>query len=215
MPIYQFSCKHPACGHPHTVGMQLRAFESAEARGFKFLKCPRCKRAGTSKVDIAAQARSQAVHGDDFTFFENAPDEILRGERTRTTTKAEAKRLMAESGVRLSGKSGKQKFDANSGVQRETATQIMERWRAEGRALPKTHVATDVATPAATKSDVSTSQNVATVSTEPVDSGAVVVPTLATSWPGLKKQAKSLGLNIPSKMRRPEVERLVRKALHI
>lgn len=109
MPIYAFKCS--GCDYTFDEGMSVATFKAKKADahgGFRFKTCGRCKRKGRIVHDALRQYQSQSPpQMDSYTFYENAPDAILRGERQRTVTKSEAKRLLSEHGLMDAGKSAK------------------------------------------------------------------------------------------------------------
>ena len=229
MPIYAFKCT--MCPYTYEEGMPLAVYVARredEHNGFRHKTCGRCKRKGTIVTDTAAQARTLAVHRDEFTFYENAPDEILRGERTRTTTKAEAKALLKEHGMTMAGKEGKLK--RKPPVDKAA---IVAKWESDAAAAspvkkagrlpaPLPHIAPVVA-PWAGGSGTSPSHAAASA-VKKIDTIREQKPKVVdiirdpdlimkAEWPTLKKVSRRLGLNAPSTTKRPELERLIRDGI--
>jgi hypothetical protein len=111
MPIYAFKCD--GCRHTFDEGLTVAVFTARRDdpnNGWRFMTCTRCRRKGRIVYDAIRQYQSQPPpQMDAYTFYENAPDEILRGKREVTVTKAEAKQLLSEHGMVEAGISAKQK----------------------------------------------------------------------------------------------------------
>jgi len=187
MPIYTLACVR--CEHSSGQGFTVAGFRAQEAQGFLFLRCGRCKRRGTLKHDFMADARSQVVHRDEYTFSENAPEEHLVN---KTVSKAEAKAILKKHGLVEAGNLPKRK--STSHTRTYTEAEIVARWAAERGA----------------SEDKPTENNQVAVDTDVVEADTIVAET----WPALKSQAKSLGIKVPSTTKRPELERLVREQLN-
>ena len=210
MPAYTHACTR--CRHTYIKHMQvamwkeLLAQRDEHTKCFPMERCPRCKIRGRVVHDFCGDAQTQASHDTGYTFYENAPDEILRGEPERRCTKAEAARLMKEHGLVEGGAEGKLCSDD------ERKRRMLARFKKDE------------------EDDVETSSRIGRMADridnlshlEPVSSDKLSKPvdrltgpgaTLATRWSDLKRQAKALGLSIPPSKKRPEVERLVQEAL--
>lgn len=187
MPIYTLNCSR--CEHSSGQGFTVAGFKAQEQQGFLFLHCPRCKRRGTLSHDFMADARSQVVHKDEYTFAENAPEDHLVN---KTVTKAEAKAILKKHGLVEAGVEAKRRTAPHTRTY--TEEEIKARWAAE-RAL---------------RTDKPTENNYVAVDTDVVETDTIVAKT----WPALKAQAKSLGIKAPSTTKRPELERLVREQLN-
>ena len=187
MPIYTLACKR--CEHKSERGFTLAGFMAQEAQNFGFIHCPRCKRRGSLSHDFMADARSQVVHQDGYTFAENAPEDHLVG---KTVTKAEAKAILKKHGLVEAGASSKRDSKTNTRVY--TQKEIVERWAANRNAGV----------------DEPIENNEVDIDTNAVEEDTIVAET----WPALKAQAKSLGIKAPSTTKRPELERLVREQLN-
>lgn len=111
MPNYAFKCE--GCDYTFDEGMSVATFAARKAdehNGFRFKTCGRCRRKGRIVHDALRQYQSQSPpQMDSFTFYENAPETILKGQRQLTVTKTEAKRLLKEHGLAESGRAAKQK----------------------------------------------------------------------------------------------------------
>jgi hypothetical protein len=132
-----------------------------------------------------ADVRSQVVHSDEYTFAENAPEEHLVN---KTVTKAEAKAILKKHGLVNAGKLPKR--ESKSHVRSYSQKEIAERWSTE-------------------KESKSNENNKVDVDTNAVEEDTII----ANTWPGLKAQAKSLGIKVPNTIKKPELERLVREQL--
>lgn len=219
MPMYTLKCGR--CEHSTEQGFTYSAFKAQTSQGFRFLRCKRCNRRGSLDHDFMADARSQVVHKDEFTFAENAPD----GLSGRTFTKKEAAALLKERGLALSGKEGKKK--SSSGTRTSTEQEIVKRWAEKKEANKKapkaqeTSVVTEAAPkkttqkkePSSDKKSLSLLKRANLAQNDGVDSDILSQDTIAGTWPALKKQAKCLGISIPRTMKRPELERLVRESI--
>ena len=172
------------CAHATEQGFTVNAFVAQKERGFTYITCPRCRRRGTMSHDFVADVKTQSSHGGEYTFAENAPEDHLVGE---TMSKAEARKILKKHGLIESVKESKRNL--NVGTKRYTQNEIVKRW-SENRAQEST---TD-------KKRVDTSTT---------EADTIVSKT----WPGLKKQAKDLGIKVPTTTKRPELERLVRESL--
>ena len=186
MPIYTLKCIR--CEHSSGQGFTVSGFKAQEQQKFLFLHCPRCKRRGTLSHDFMADARSQVIHRDEYTFHENAPEDHLVN---KTVTKAEAKAILKKHGLVEAGVAPKRKSTSSTRIY--TQAEIVERWAAKRAA----------------QADKSTENNHVAVDTDVVEADTIVAKT----WPALKAQAKSLGIKAPSTTKRPELERLVREQL--
>tara|TARA_R100000963_G_scaffold33931_1_gene26684 strand:+ start:159 stop:713 length:555 start_codon:yes stop_codon:yes gene_type:complete len=181
-----YSFKCKRCDHKSEKGFTVAGFTAQKEQDFMFLKCGRCRRRAVLEHDFIADVRTQSSHSDEYTFSENAPEEHLVGE---TVSKGEAKKILKKHGLVEAGLLPKK--DVNAGTRRYTEEEIVKRW-AENRA------------------------NAIESIDKPVDTDAIEVDTIvSTTWPGLKKQAKELGIKVPSTTKRPELERLVRESLAI
>jgi len=192
MPMYTFSCKR--CKHEQTNGLTVAGFVAAKSQEFLFMRCGRCNRRGTMSHDFIADAKTQASHGDEFTFHENAPEERLVG---KTVSRKEAKAILKKHGLAESGASGKRR--SHSGTRTYREQEIVDRWEA-ARAKPDT---AEVAT-----------EEVSSGVDKLVDTNVGELDTMVCdSWPGLKSQAKRLGIKVIPTIKRPELERLVRERI--
>jgi len=187
MPIYTLACTR--CEHSSGQGFTVAGFRAQEAQKFLFLRCSRCKRRGTLKHDFMADARSQVVHRDEYTFSENAPEERLVN---KTVTKSEAKAILKKHGLVEAGNLPKGR--STSGTRSYTEAEIVARWAAERESSQDKH----------------DKNNQVAVDTDVVEADTIVAET----WPALKAQAKLLGIKAPSTTKRPELERLVREQLN-
>ena len=218
MPMYSLKCVR--CEHDTVLGFTVSAFKAQCAQGFRFLRCKRCKRRGSLEHDFMADARTQVVHRDEFTFAENAPDELAG----KTFTKKKAAALLKERGLALSGKEGKRKSMTNRRV--ITEKEIVQRWEKKKEAAPAVNqvpapvptaieaVEAPVIAPAVSdKKSLSLLQRANVSKSEGLDSDTLSQDTIADTWPGLKKQAKDLGISMPRTIKRPELEQLVRERI--
>tara|TARA_R110002051_G_scaffold33348_1_gene74889 strand:- start:1042 stop:1563 length:522 start_codon:yes stop_codon:yes gene_type:complete len=168
--------------------------------------------------DFVADVKTQSTHSGEYTFAENAPEEHLVGQ---TVSKTEARKILKKHGLIESVKAGKLK-SAGQG-RRYTEREIVGRWDAlrasdeqpaeqpEASPSPAPEVP-----PAAVVSDKKSLDllRIDNLSRkEEVDSDNMSKGTIAPTWPGLKKQARGLGIFVPRTMKRPELERLVRTTL--
>jgi len=164
-----------------------------------------------------ADARTQVVHNDSFTFAENAPDDLAG----KTFTKKEAASLLKERGLALSGKSAKKKTTTNRRV--ITEQEIMDKWAQKEANADKVETPAvaqetpvEVPKPLVAPSPVSDKKSLSLIrranvsQIQGVDSDILSQDTIAETWPGLKKQARELGISVPRTMKRPELEQLVR-----
>ena len=181
-----YSFKCKRCDHKSEKGFTVSGFTAQKEQDFMFLKCSRCRRRAVLEHDFIADVRTQSSHSDEYTFSENAPEEHLVGQ---TVSRGEAKKILKKHGLVEAGLLPKK--DVNAGTRRYTEAEIVKRW-AENRAQA-----------------IQPDDN-------QVDTKASEVDTIvSTTWPGLKKQAKELGIKVPSTTKRPELERLVRESLAI
>lgn len=219
MPMYTLRCGR--CEHSTEQGFTVSAFKAQTTQGFRFLRCKRCNRRGSLDHDFMADARSQVVHMDQFTFAENAPDDLAG----KTFTRREAAAKLKERGLALSGKDGKKK--SLSGTRSFTEQEIAKRWAEKNESAKKAPKAQETAAvaeaapkrapqkkePSSDKKSLSLLKRANLAQNDGVDSDTLSQDTIAGTWPALKKQAKCLGIPIPRTMKRPELERLVRESI--
>lgn len=185
MPMYTLRCSR--CDHSKERGFTVAALKAQESQKFAFIVCPMCSRRGTMSHDFMADARSQVIQKDEYTFAANAPEEGLVG---KTVTKSEAKAILKKHGLVNAGKPAKTK--SSSQVRSETEAEIVARWADRLSSGKKSSENKEVA----------------------VDTSALVPDTITSKpWPALKAQAKSLGIKVANTIKRPELERLVRDQL--
>lgn len=213
MPLYSFTCSRDA--FTFDVGMSVALFrakrdEAKENAGiWAHLKCPRCTRHGTCFHDMVGDARTQATHDGTYTFYGNAPDEILQGQRERTVSTSEAKSLMKEHGLADAGKSGKHATPTSMLKDGSSKEATRARWEREAEEkeerdrIERARIFRERVDAVAAKASQSTED-----CKKPVDTEAHTPVTLAESWHGLRKQARSLGVKFTPKTRRPKLEEL-------
>jgi hypothetical protein len=228
MPVYTLNCLRDA--HAFTVPMSVALFrarrdEAAGNRGmFKHIQCPRCKRKGTCVHDAIGDMRTQSTHDGNYTFYENAPDEILQGQHERTVSNTEAKALMKEFGVADAGKEGKREFP-QAGSKKEA---IKLRWKAEEgerlerERLERLRLAAEKAAeppPAVVEMPPEVALGVKQSSTDCtvlVDNDFPPVDTIAAMpWRKLRQKAKKLKVVSYTRLKRPELEAAVREMLEL
>jgi hypothetical protein len=152
--------------------------------------------------------RTQATHDGNYTFYDNAPDAILRGERERTVSNTEAKALMKEFGLADAGKEGKREFPPE-GSEREA---IKQRWatetveREERERLERVRLAAEKLL-APEPTDTHECELVVDSEEPPVDTIA------ALSWKKLRRKARSLKVENWMRLKRPGLEAAVRTKL--
>ncbi len=162
----------------------MAGFKAQKAQGFRFLSCGRCRRRATLVHDLLADLKTQSTHRDEYTFHANAPEEHLVG---KTVTKAEAASILKKHGLVNAGKDAKRKSKRNRRI--ITEAEIANKWSSVSK-----EPATDV--------------------DKSVDTDEAAVDTIVSkSWPDLKRQAKELGIKVPSTTKRHELEQLVREKL--
>lgn len=219
MPMYTLKCDR--CDHATEQGFTIAAFKAQTTQGFRFLRCKRCNRRGSLCHDFMADARSQVVHLDGFTFAENAPDDLAG----KTFSRKEAAEKLKERGLSLSGKDGKRK--SASGTRSFTEQEIVKRWSEKKAAelevkkpqeLPvkpevEPKMVLKVKDPSSDKKSLSLLKRANLSRKDGVDSDTLSQDTIAGTWPALKKQAKCLGISVPRTMKRPELERLVQEII--
>lgn len=219
MPLYTLKCKR--CEHTETRGFTVPGFLAQSAQGFLFISCSRCSRRGSLEHDFMADARTQSAHHDEYTFAENAPDEMAN----KTFSKKEAARLMKKHGLIEAGKEAKR--TGNSGTRVYTEREIVEKWKEDRVAksapekklatLPENSIAAPVqakeTSPESDKKSLSLLKRANMSGNVGVDSDNMSLDTMAETWPALKKQAKTLGIPVPRSMKRPELEQLVRERI--
>lgn len=210
MPAYTLACTR--CRHQYITHMSVPVWKARlsqrdeKTRCFPMETCPRCRIRGRVVHDFVGDAKTQASHDIGYTFYENAPDEILRGEKERHCTKAEAARLMKEHGL---AESGAEAPLASEGEQKQ---RIAARFKRDARDREQAH-----------KRIAAIAERIDKVSqpTVPSDKVSKAVDrlsgdgaTLATTWIGLKKQAKALHIKSSPKWKRPDYERHIREVLN-
>lgn len=218
MPMYSLKCGR--CEHDTVLGFTVSAFKAQCTQGFRFLRCKRCQRRGSLEHDFMADARTQVVHRDEFTFAENAPDELAG----KTFTKKKAAALLKERGLALSGKDGKRKSMSSRRV--ITEQEISQRWEEKREAASAVNQvqkpaptavepvqAPAKASPVGDKKSLSLLQRANVSQSEGLDSDTLSQDTIADTWPKLKKQARDLGISMPRTIKRPELEQLVRERI--
>ena len=216
MPIYTLQCCR--CSHATEQGFTVSAFVAQKERGFTYITCPRCRRRGTMSHDFVADVKTQSSHSGEYTFAENAPEEHLVGQ---TVSKTEARKILKKHGLVESVREGKRK---NSGQSRRyTEREIVERWDAlrvsddsPPEQPPEEPAPAPEAPPAAVASDKKSLDllKIDNLSRkEEVDSDNMSKGSIAPTWPGLKRQARELGIAVPRTMKRPELEQLVRTTI--
>ena len=185
MPMYTLRCSR--CDHSKERGFTVAALKAQESQRFAFIVCPMCSRRGTMSHDFMADARSQVIQKDEYTFAANAPEENLVG---RTVTRAEAAAVLKKHGLVNAGKSAKGR--SSSQVRSETQAEIVARWEEKATSAGKSSKNKEVA----------------------IETSVSVTDTITSKpWPALKAQAKLLGIKVANTIKRPELERLVRDQL--